>query len=150
MMRRTYGGTGQRWARTVSKLSQDRAGHVQYQNYHRTELGTYSIKSITGQRWARTVSKLSQDRAGHVQYQNCHRTALGTYSIKIITGQRWARTVSKLSQDSAGHVQYQNYHRTALGRYSIERVHQRTTLTHARADGHNIFTQSKSMSKSEE
>ena len=36
---------------------------------NRTELGTYSIKSITGQRWARTVSKVSQDRAGHVQYQ---------------------------------------------------------------------------------
>ena len=86
---------------------QDRAGHVQYQKYHRTALGTYSIKCITGQRWARTVSKVSQDSAGHVQYQKYHRTALGTYSIKSITGQRWARTVSKVSQDSAGHVQYQ-------------------------------------------
>ena len=83
MMRRTYGGAGQRWARTVS---QDSAGHVQYEKYHRTALGTYSMKSITGQRWARTVS---QDSAGHVQY---HRTVLSTYSI---TGQRWARTVSK-------------------------------------------------------
>ena len=58
-------------------------------------------------------------------------------------GQRWARTVS---QDSAEHVQY---HRTALGTYGIKRVHERTTLTPAPADGHNIFTQSKSMTKSE-
>ena len=66
------------------------------------------------------------------------------------TGQRWARTVSKVSQDRAGHGQYQKYHRTELGTDSIRRVHQRTTLIHARADGHNIFTQNKSMSKSEE
>ena len=51
---------------------------------NRTELGTYSIKSITGQRWARTVSNVSQDRDGHVQYQKYHRTELGTYSIKRV------------------------------------------------------------------